>query len=102
LGGAGVQQQPRDVIIRFIVNGRDAGDILHLTDLRLGGHAVAQDRNTCGGPILIRSIIDIIFMQLVIPRTGIRIGAVYRVILAGDGITDCLAGDILDEQPGRE
>ncbi len=38
----------------------------------------------------------------VIRRTGIRIGAIDRVILAGDGIAQPLAGDVLDQQPGRE
>ena len=85
LGGAIVNHQASPIAIGDIVNGGDAGLILHGAFLRLALRKINIGRLASACPIPVEVI-----------------STISRVVFAGDSVAHGLAGHILDQQPGGE
>jgi len=98
------RQQAGQITLGLVVDGRDARIVLHgfiQGSLLTGSNGIIGDegRVYLAGNRGNRIILGIIFGTMII---WISIGTVGRVVTARGGITDSLAGDVLDQQPSRE
>ena len=98
------RQQTGQIPLGLVVDGRDARIVLHgfiLGRLLTGSNDFIGDegRVHLAGDRGNRIILGIIDGTMII---WISIGTVGRVVTASGGITDGLAGDVLDQQPGRK
>jgi hypothetical protein len=92
------RQHAGQVILGLVMDGRDTRNILLGFIITCAGGGVGHDgRVRCAGTG--RPILGVIDGPLII---WIGIGAVGRVVFAGDGIAYRLARHVLDQQPARK